>query len=74
MRKEIEDSFKKQFLWKILQEKQILQDVQDAKFRSSMSANILQLLKKQFESKIAKLRELDQKKITDVALKQAHQA
>ena len=68
----MEDMFSKQLLWKILEEKDVLKEAQEARFRSSASTDSMVKIQQRFEAEIQKLKAIDERKITDVEVSNAH--
>ena len=65
----IDNVFKKDLLWKIMQEKDLQRIAQDAKYNSRIQDEQYQQLKKDIEDEIIKLQKIIERKITSEEIK-----
>lgn len=69
--KRIEGMYKKELLWKILQEKDLQKSAQESRYKSNMQVEEMLEAQRNLEAEIFRLEKMDERKITDEDLSRA---
>ena len=71
LKKQIDETYIKQYLSKILEEKDILKQAQESKFRNAVRQEDIFEAQSKLEEEIYRLQKIDERKITDLDVSRA---